>query len=731
MNFSDWPKKFKVLLLGVGFFAFGFILQSTGLLNPLERVILDYKFRYLQREDPNDKIVMVAIDERSLNYFNQNRMYWPWPRDFYAAITDYFNQAGAEEVVFDILFDTPDFDRRSTDGEASDNHFAAMLDSADNAILAFKSTPAQGQVEPIQKEVYDRFFGYDISGLAPYQKPHIYTSLPIEKFASSSNLLGNTYMDPDDDGVIRKINFFDSLAYDGYAPTLAMAAYLATQPDSITFAWKDQGLRVGDRVIPLQDDGSYLINWYKKGGVREGTFPYYSFQAVIRSLLQQRRNPDISDDELIVPSSVFEDKVVFVGASAAGLSDIKSTPLSSLEEFPGMEIHANVLNNLIDGKFITQLPYWQQLSILFLLTFGISFLIAYTRPMQGVAYIFLILIAIVATGLLLFNMERIWFHTGMHFVIGALTYTGAIAFKYFSEEREKKQIKSAFGQYVQPEFVEKITDDPELLQLGGEKKELTVMFSDLAGFTTISESMPPEHLVAFLNEYLGAMTDIIFQNGGTVDKFIGDAIMAFWGAPIEQNNNAILACRSTLQMIDRLNQLAPKWVDEGKPYVFARYGINTGPMVVGNMGSDNRFNYTVLGDAVNLAARLEPANKEFDTTAMISEFTYSRLNDEFICRQLDMMIVKGKTKPVRVYELMADRSGNQDYTDLEKGVAIYRDALRYYYDMKWQTAIDKFEKVIQIFPDDGPSQTYIERSKQFMANPPDEDWDGVYRMLHK
>jgi adenylate cyclase len=730
MSFGELSKKVRVGILGSGLFLIGALLFLTGSLTPLERLILDTKFRYIQREDPNKRISMVAIDENSLNFFARNNMYWPWPREFYQIATNYLYQDGAKRVVYDILFDTPDFDRLSVDGTASDNRFAQALDTTGINILAFKSTSVKSteKTPDPDRPSYQRYFDLPLEGTAPYHEPHLYTSLPIPKLAQAAGHLGNTSMKPDADAVIRRIHLLDSLAFDGWAPTLAMSAYLSLQPDSTTVAWTDHGLRVGDEHIPLQDDGSYLINWYKKGGVKKGTFPYYSFYAVVRSALQHRRNPDA---ETLIPKGTFENQVVFIGASAAGLSDIKSTPLSSLEEFPGMEIHANVLNNLIDGNFLHQLSTWQVLLVLFVLTFLTTGLIAYLRPMNGIGVLALELLVVVSAGIALFATERIWFPTGFFFITTIITYSATSAYKYFTEEREKKQIKTAFGQYVQPEFVHELIEDPEKLRLGGEKKELTVMFSDLAGFTTISESMPPEHLVSFLNEYLGAMTDIIFQNGGTVDKFIGDAIMAFWGAPIEQRNHAILGCRSALQMIDKLNELAPKWVEEGKPYVFARYGLNSGPMVVGNMGSDNRFNYTVLGDSVNLAARLEPANKEFDTTAMISEFTYGRLNDEFICRQLDMMIVKGKTKPVRVYELMADRAASKDHTTLEKGVAIYRDALRYYYDMQWNKAINKFEKVIEILPDDGPSQTYIQRCNQFIAEPPDEDWDGVYRMLHK
>ncbi len=709
-------------LLALGFFIIGILGFSTGTFNALDRVILDYKFRYLQQEDPNKKIVLVSIDEKSLSYFNRNGMYWPWPREFYHIVTDYLSESGAKLIVYDILFDTPDFDRRNLSGSMSDRRFVQSLQETGKGVLSFKSTANEtpANVSENQAPVIDHF---DIKNAPPYDEPHMLTSKPIQKFAQAASGLGNTVMSTDQDGLIRSVHLFDSLAHKGFVPTLSMAAYLELQPDTLTLEWTDRGLRAGPQLIPLQENGDYLINWYKKGGVREGTFPYYSFHAIVQSAIKRMQDPQA---EVSVPPSVFEDKVIVIGASAAGLGDIKSTPMSSLEAFPGMEIQATLLNNLIGGDFITQPPMWLSILLLLMLTAGIPHVIASMRPLNGAMATVGVLALLFFCGLALFAFERIWFSTGMYLVMAITTYTGAATYKYFAEEKQKKEIRDAFGQYVQPEFVEQLIAQPDLLQLGGQKKRLTVMFSDLAGFTTISEQKEPEELVSFLNEYLGAMTDIIFEHFGTVDKYIGDAVMAFWGAPIGQTDHAILACRSTLKMLRKVEEMTPQNTD-----THARFGLATGDMIVGNIGSYNRFNYTVLGDNVNLAARLEAANKKFGTRTMIAEQTYQQVKDEFFCRQLDLLVVKGKTKPVRVYELMGDKQSADHPENLKEIIDIYQQALDHYYNRDWDKAIKYFNRVMDLKPNDGPSQTYIKRCNQFKNEPPAENWDGVFQLTTK
>lgn len=711
-----------MLLIAGVCFALGFLGYHSGLFNGIDRMILDYKFRYLQQEDPNKKIVLVSIDEKSLSYFNSNGMYWPWPREFYQIVTDYFHQSGSKLIIYDILFDTPDFDRRNLSGTISDRRFLQSLKQSGNSILAFKSTENESSAIDLSVNNDPLIQHYSIKNKPPYQEPHLLTSKPLDQFTKAATGLGNTVLSPDEDGLIRSVHLFDSLAHKGFVPTLSMAAYLELQPDSVSLAWTEKGLRVGDQDIPLQDSGDYLINWYEKGGVEDGTFPYYSFQAIVKSAIQKQRNPDA---RVLIPPSTFKDKIVIVGASAAGLGDIKSTPMSSLEAFPGMEIQATLLNNLIGNNFINQPPAWITLLILLLISIGIPYAVAYSRPARGIAAITSIVLAIIGIGFILFIYERIWFSTGLYLITATFAYSGSAAYKYFAEEKQKKEIRSAFGQYVQPEFVEQLIAQPDLLKLGGQEKRLTVLFSDIAGFTTISEKKDPEELIVFLNEYLGAMTDIIFEHSGTVDKYIGDAVMAFWGAPIGQDNHAELACRSTLEMMKKVEELAPQDTN-----IHSRFGIATGNMIVGNIGSYNRFNYTVLGDTVNLAARLESANKQFGSNTMIAEETYKEVKDHFLCRQLDLLTVKGKTKPVRVYELMAEKSAsNAEQT--EKIIMIHQKGLDFYLTQEWGQAIKKFQEVLSLKPEDGPSETYIKRCKKYKENPPAKDWDGVFHLKIK
>lgn len=287
-----------------------------------------------------------------------------------------------------------------------------------------------------------------------------------------------------------------------------------------------------------------------------------------------------------------------------------------------------------------------------------------------------------------------------------------------------------FEHYMSPEVVDKLIAKPEMLRLGGEKKELTVLFSDVQGFTTISERLKPEQLVDLLNVYLGAMTELIMKSGGTLDKYEGDAIMAFWGAPVDQPDNAKRACFTAIDMQKKLSQMREVWKKEGKPELITRIGLNTGEMIVGNMGSAERFDYTVMGDAVNLGSRLEGANKQYGTNIMIGEMTYLRAKDYIITRELDKITVKGKLLPVKVYELIAKKEDGIS-KEMEELLNLYNEGLKAYTERRWNDGILLFSKALEIKPDDGPSKTYLERCQNYLNNPPPDDWDGVYVMKTK
>jgi adenylate cyclase len=323
---------------------------------------------------------------------------------------------------------------------------------------------------------------------------------------------------------------------------------------------------------------------------------------------------------------------------------------------------------------------------------------------------------------IVFSMSYTIFASG----IGFLTIN---VYLFIQERKEKSFIKNAFGQYLSPKVIEQLMDDPSHLSLGGQRREMTAFFSDVQGFSTISESLTPDELVQLLNEYLTEMCNIIAAHDGTIDKFEGDAIIAFWGAPLVQPDHAVLSCLACIDMQNRLVELRKRWAEEGKPQLLVRMGVNSGPMVVGNMGSQTRMDYTIMGDSVNLAARLEGANKFYKIFTMISEFTYVLAKDFVEVRELDTIRVVGKSEPITVYELL-DRKGMVT-GERASVMATYHKGLELYKQRLYKEALTVFESVLAISPADGPSATYIIRCKEFMATPPGDDWDGVYTHTKK
>jgi len=321
----------------------------------------------------------------------------------------------------------------------------------------------------------------------------------------------------------------------------------------------------------------------------------------------------------------------------------------------------------------------------------------------------------------------------MQFVPAALALGASLlvisAMHYVQGDKEKKYIRTAFSHYLSADVIDVLVKDPQALKLGGERKELTAFFSDVQGFSGISESLSPEGIVDLLNEYLTDMTDIIFGEGGTVDKFVGDAIVAFYGAPIYFENHAERACLAALVMQAKLRKMRPVWKEKYGHELYVRMGINTGPMVVGNMGSRTRFDYTMMGDSVNLASRLEGVNKYYKTFILASEFTVREIGDSIARREIDVLRVVGKKEPVKVYELVCPRASADAQTmDL---LGCFEEGLELYKKREWAKAGETFRKALALDPGDGPSQVYIDRCAQFSAAPPPDSWDGVYEMKSK
>lgn len=438
-------------------------------------------------------------------------------------------------------------------------------------------------------------------------------------------------------------------------------------------------------------------------------------------------NESIKAVELVLRTEEVRDKILIIGLTATGTHDIASIPLHN--EYPGVGTYHNVVNTIINGIYIrkpgTFVNVLMILCIALLAGFATGRLTSRKSLGAAIASFFLLNIAI----FLAFVFSSLWIEQlGANLAL-LIPSVCIVSIKLINEEGQKRFIKSAFSRYIAPDVIEQIMQHPESLELGGESRRITIFFSDVAGFSTISEKLTPPELVALLNEYLSEMTDIIISHGGTIDKYEGDAIMAFYGAPHPYPDHEIRACMAGIDMKRRLRELQEHWRDVGQHELFVRMGMNTGEAVVGNMGSRMRMDYTAMGDSVNLASRLEGANKHYGTTAMISENTYRNAKDVIDVRRLDTIRVVGKTEPILIYELMGkkDSMPQKVYDMLER----YDEGLRMFDERQWKRALKHFHEALAILPDDGPSQTYIRRCEEFLKKPPSKNWDGVYTFKTK
>jgi adenylate cyclase len=428
----------------------------------------------------------------------------------------------------------------------------------------------------------------------------------------------------------------------------------------------------------------------------------------------------------------FKGKIVLVGASATGIGDQRSTPYGGID-YPGVEVHANVIDNILHQQFLVrgaQQALWDVLAILFLgIPLGIWMALVQPRWMWFGAALLIPLVAVDYGAFL-----RGWW---LNFTIPAMTLTGNVLlvslYRALVEEKEKRKVRTAFGQYLSPEVIRRLLVNPRLVE--PKKTDITVMFSDIRGFTSISEKLDAQELALFLNQYLSDMTRIVFSYHGTLDKYIGDAVMAFWGAPFEEEGHAARGCNAALEMMKRVRELQKQWEAQGKPSLEIGIGLNTGVASVGNMGSALRYGYTALGDAVNLSSRLEGLNKDYGTHIIVNETTYQAVKgDGFVFRELDLMRVKGKLQPVTIYQLMGrqtDFDADGTAETIRAQVELFVGARELYRKRQWKAARSAFEEILARWPKDGPSHVYLERCQEYIAAEPTADWDGVFVMTHK
>jgi adenylate cyclase len=724
----------------------GIYYLDPQFLNLLELKTLDLRFLSRGKIPTSDRVALVTIDEKSLDELGR----WPWPRTRMAQLLDALVKAEAGVVGFDIVWAEPDENselkslnavkRKVADlklinpdlehylGEAlkradSDRILADSLARSQRAILGyfFQFSPRQGSgkkekspqkdLPPLTAFNVVKFTSEEASRVPLFEAEYPEVNIPVLSQAADGAGYFNIFPDPD--GTVRWTPLVIKYQ-DRYYCALSLAVlqkYLENPPLGLRIAefGVDQ-IRLGKLSIPTSEEGRLLINY--RGPQK--TFPHYSATDVIHG-----RTPD----------KAFRGKIVLVGATAVGIYDLRVTPFEHV--FPGLEIHANVVDSILQGQFLHR-PNWITLmDILVIAVMGLvlGVFLHRVRAHWGALIAGALFMSVLVLGKILFEAQGVWMNLIYPSLNLAFIYLGVTGYRYMTEEKEKKKIRGAFQYYLTASVVEEMLKNPDKLKLGGEKKDLTVLFSDIRGFTSISERMTPEGLVKFLNEYLTKMTDLVFKYDGLLDKYMGDAIMAIWGAPLDQPDHVRRACLTALDMVEELHRLQKKWSTEGLPFLNIGIGVNAGPMVVGNMGSDRRFDYTVMGDSVNLGSRLEGLNKTYGTNVIASEMTFDRVKEEFLARELDLVRVKGKDQPVKIYELLAPvKTASADQQTLAGG---FHAALVEYRKRNWNKAREGFQALLAQFPHDGPAKLYLERCDALSKNPPPADWDGVYTMTTK
>jgi len=652
------------------FFVVALYYYQNPFLEAFEAKSYDLRFKVWRGTIPaSGDIAIIAIDEKSVSELGR----FPWSRTEYVRLLDKLSAAKPRAIMLDVLFP-------ETQSQQVDRAFAAALKRAGNVTLAV---------------AYDLDSAFRVTGAT--------RSIPLIQQSAAS--VAHINFVPEEDGINRR-NWL--LLQDGeqWVPSLGMAGAMAAlgekefQPGSFTIG-------LGPRQIPVDWNYAMWINFIGPSH----TFPYYSFTDVVHGRIDAEK---------------LRDKVLFVGATALGIYDMRVTPFDN--NSPGVEVHANVADDIISGRFIRQSGIEALFDILSILVLGFASYYLATR----LRYV------TVLPAVMLLLSGYLWL-THLAFVAGhwlsmiyptmalVLALLSASGYRYLILEHMAREMRSMFSSYLSPKLVGRLEREPELAKIGGDSKEITVAFTDIRGFTSFSERHSPQQVVAQLNEYLDAMVHIIDRFDGTVDKFMGDGIMVYWGAPLAQKDHARLAMECMLEMERTMQQLRERWQQEGKEPLTVRAGIESGEVVAGNIGSrSKKMEYTVIGDTVNMAARLEGSAKYYGVEFLVGEGTYQRTREQYHYREIDKLRVLGKAIPVTAYELLGPADG-----PLPLLCGVFAEALALYRERRWAEAGEAFARVLAQFPTDQPSGIYLERCGYFAENPPAEDWDGVFNRVDK
>lgn len=710
------------------------------LLDNLENLVYDTRLQLTMPRTVDSRIVILDIDEKSLAEKERGgEGRWPWSRDRLALLLDrLFDKYQVAIVGFDVLF-----------AERDESSGVRVLERLGEKEL--KNVPQfQEALRQIKPELeYDNMFaqrmkgravvlGYSFSkeepGAAPKKGLLPMPAFPAGAFAGrpmnfdayngytanlaelQSHAAGAGHINPyvDMDGIIRRVPMLAEYAGAYYEPlSLAMVRVLFGVPP-VKPLFADEGLsgnyaglewlQVGSLKIPVDDTVSALVPY--RG--RQGSFNYYSIVDVLNERI------DIAE---------LQGKIVLIGTTAPGLKDQRSTPVDPV--YPGVEIHANLIAGMLDENIKQRPPYVVGAEFMLLLLSGVAMalLLPFLSPFKSMLVTLLVMVVVIATNLMVFHLGNLVLPLASGMVMILMLFTFNMAYGFFVEARGKRQITGLFGQYVPPELVDEMARNPESFSMEGESREMTVLFTDVRGFTTISEGLDPKALSALMNEFLTPLTEVIYRHRGTIDKYMGDCIMAFWGAPLADPAHAKNAILAAIEMQQVLRGLQPHFRSKNWPEIKIGVGLNTGRMSVGNMGSRIRLAYTVMGDAVNLASRLEGITKEYGADIIVGEGTRNAVPD-VVFQELDRVRVKGKDQAVAIFQPLG-LSGQLEAGRTEEA-RLFQQALELYRNQDWDMAELRLAELLNVSPDSKLYRIYLERVAFLRANPPGPGWDGAF-----
>ncbi|OGL60529.1 MAG: hypothetical protein A3J27_06425 [Candidatus Tectomicrobia bacterium RIFCSPLOWO2_12_FULL_69_37] len=739
-------------------------MTEPAIIQRMDLLISDLRFLARGRKKAAPDIVIATIDEKSIDQLGR----WPWPYTVQAKLVDRLSSYGARVIAYDVVFSSSDtsgggeslralkaklaagstppapetvaaIDKAIADSD-HDRIFAEALKRSRRTVLGyffhFSADSIKHLTEAEMQSYLNNIRGSKYGGIKKAPGASLKNIWLPKAWAVESNLpalsaaaRGNGFfsLQPDVDGAVRRfpliVKYRDLVEIPGEQDFLFGSLSVLTLERYLrgravfwidTFGVEKVAFQGRKRFfVPTNSQGEMFVNYI--GSV--DAFPTYS----IVDIVEGRKE--------LAPPEAFRDKIILIGPTAIALADLRVTPFD--KAIPGVAIHATVLDNMLRNDFLSE-PWWTHMftgsSVLLLGLLG-TLLLPMTGAVGGGIAATIVLAGVVGLNQFLFSSYGWWLSAAYPALTVIVLYGGMTLYHYVVEEQQKRFIQSAFGTYLSPKVVAEIVSNPGILRLGGERKEITAFFSDVAGFTSVSESMSPEDLVSLLNEYLSEMTDILLRYDGTVDKYEGDAIVAFLGAPHPMPDHAVRACLVGLEMQETMIRLRAAWRERGSKELYMRIGLNTGPAVVGNMGSRTRMDYTMMGDTVNTASRLEGANKEYGSAIMIGAVTYEQSKHAIEARELDLINVVGKKEPVPIYELLG-KKGELPPQKM-KAVELYHRGLVSYRNRRFDEAMGLFGEGLVAEKSDNPCKSLVKRCERYMVDPPPKNWNGAFIMTSK